>query len=379
MNKHNATKKDKVCHMTSVHQSTDVRIFHKECVSLATAGYEVYLVAPGESREEKGVHIVGVGAKPASRLKRMLGMARKIYQAALKLDCEVYHLHDPELLLYGLKLMKFGKKVIFDSHEDILHSFIDKKWLPSLIRKPVANSAVRYFKSILPRFDTLISVTPHLHEELLRINSNTYMITNYPIIESNAAAPVVKKNPSDFTLVFAGGVTSQWSHEEIIQAIQVIDNVKYIAYGKCSDAYLDKLKAHDQKSKFDYKGVVPHETIIGILSSVSVGMALCKYSNNTAWKRGSLGNTKLFEYMLADLPVICTDFELWKEIIDKYRCGICTDPDNTDDIAGAIQFLFGNPDKAREMGLNGRRAVEEEYNWGKEEEKLFRLYKDICG
>ena len=49
----------RVCHMTSAHDPEDIRIFHKECVSLAKAGYEVYLVERGESYEKNGVHIVG--------------------------------------------------------------------------------------------------------------------------------------------------------------------------------------------------------------------------------------------------------------------------------------------------------------------------------
>ena len=60
----------RVCHLTSVHSSDDTRVFHKECVSLARAGYDVTLVAPGESREELGVHIVGVGEKPVGTLNR---------------------------------------------------------------------------------------------------------------------------------------------------------------------------------------------------------------------------------------------------------------------------------------------------------------------
>ena len=69
----------KVCHMTSAHQPNDDRVFHKECVSLARAGYEVSLVACGESYEEKGVHIVGVGEMPQSRRERMSVGAKRVY------------------------------------------------------------------------------------------------------------------------------------------------------------------------------------------------------------------------------------------------------------------------------------------------------------
>ncbi len=61
--------KIKVCHITSAHNSDDIRIFHKECASLAKAGYDTYLVAKGESREEKGVHVVGVDPPPAADSK----------------------------------------------------------------------------------------------------------------------------------------------------------------------------------------------------------------------------------------------------------------------------------------------------------------------
>ena len=107
----------KVCHMTSAHEAWDDRIFHQECVSLAREGSEVYLVQRGESGEKNGIHIIGVGEMPSSRLQRIRRGARRVYQAARALDADIYHFHDPELLPYGLKLKKAGKKVIFDSHE----------------------------------------------------------------------------------------------------------------------------------------------------------------------------------------------------------------------------------------------------------------------
>lgn len=92
---------NKIVHMTSVHVRNDTRIFYKECVSLANAGYEVVLiVADGKGDEEKnGVTIVDVGKKPTSRIRRMIFTTARIYKAAWQIDADVYHFHDPELLL----------------------------------------------------------------------------------------------------------------------------------------------------------------------------------------------------------------------------------------------------------------------------------------
>ena len=100
----------KICHVTSVHISTDVRIFVKECPSLARAGYETFLVAKGQSRDENGIHVIGVGDSPKSRIKRMLFFSKKIYKKSIELDCDIYHLHDPELLRYVKKYKRKGKK-----------------------------------------------------------------------------------------------------------------------------------------------------------------------------------------------------------------------------------------------------------------------------
>ena len=109
-------KKKKVCHITSAHNSNDIRVFVKECASLAENGFETYLVAEGENKEINNVKILGIGKKPTNRFVRMVFFARKAYRIAKETNCDIYHIHDPELLPYGLKLLKAGKKVIFDSH-----------------------------------------------------------------------------------------------------------------------------------------------------------------------------------------------------------------------------------------------------------------------
>ena len=63
-------------------------------------------------------------------------------------------------------------------------------------------------------------------------------------------------------------------------------------------------------------------------------------------------------------------------IIEKYNCGICVNPNDTEDIANAINFLINNPKESEKMGYNGRIAIENHFNWNLEELKLIKLYKE---
>ena len=77
------------------------------------------------------------------------------------------------------------------------------------------------------------------------------------------------------------------------------------------------------------------------------------------------------------LPVVCSDFTLWKNIVDKYKCGIYVNPNSTKEIKNAINYLILNKEKAYEMGQNGISAVKEEFNWNSQEERLLSVYRNI--
>lgn len=85
----------------------------------------------------------------------------------------------------------------------------------------------------------------------------------------------------------------------------------------------------------------------------------------------------MFEYMSAGIPVICSDFELWKSIVEQEKCGICVNPMNTDEIAAAMNFIKNNPDKAILMGKNGKDSILKKYNWNIESKKMIALYHSL--
>lgn len=141
-----------------------------------------------------------------------------------------------------------------------------------------------------------------------------------------------------------------------------------------SNEYLEVLESTPGWEKVNYLGRVDYDQAQKVLRESLIGVALLSPSGNTNGKEGTLGNTKLFEMMQAGLPVICTDFALWREIIDKYECGICVDPADVDAIRDAIQYLVDNPQMAKKMGENGINAVRSEFNWHEQVKNLQAMY-----
>jgi glycosyltransferase involved in cell wall biosynthesis len=86
---------------------------------------------------------------------------------------------------------------------------------------------------------------------------------------------------------------------------------------------------------------------------------------------------KLFEYMAAGLPVLTSDFEDWKEIIEENKCGYCVDPFDRKMQMEKVEFILNNPLIAEQMGRNGRNAIKEKFNWSAEAQKLIKVYTNI--
>lgn len=165
-------------------------------------------------------------------------------------------------------------------------------------------------------------------------------------------------------------------HENVIKALSKT-SATYLLAGNAYPGYLDKLKTIEGWDKVDYLGVVDHNKVYDIYNQSVAGLVLLDYTANVGYHRGTLGVLKLFEYMMSGIPVIATDFDLWKDIVEGYDCGICVNPHNIDDITDAINYFISHPEEAKKKGKNGRRAIEEKYNWSTQEKELFKVYEQV--
>ncbi len=359
----------RVCHFTSAHKSNDIRIFHKECSSLAKAGYEVYLVAQGESREENGVHVVGCG-NPKGRFERMFLFSKTIYKKAESLDCDIYHFHDPELLIYAKKLKKSGKIVIFDSHEDVPRQILAKTYIPAVLRKMVSKLFEKYEVYISKQIDGIVTVIEHIKNVFTQAGiNNVAVVKNFP---SKNDVIFANDEEKENAVCYVGGISPERGISDIVEAMNFVDSKLYIA-GSVSETYKEQLIELNTSGNIEFTGFLSKSDVEKLYSKCKVGLCVLHPTPNHI---NSLA-IKIFEYMSCGIPVVCSNFPVWKEIIEKYDCGICVEPQNIEKISDSINFLLNNPEKTKEMGKNGRSAVEEILNWETQEEILLDFYRFV--
>lgn len=368
---------NRVCHVTSLHKANDGRIFQRYCISL-TKKYEVYLVAPNtETRVENGVHIVGVTLPTINqRLQRLLKLKR-LLQPLFEIDADIYHFHDPELMNLGLKLKKRGKKIIFDSHEDVLNQIQNKSYIPKPLRKIVASFYGLHERRCLCHYDAIVSVTGFIVNRLKAINLNTYQITNYPIVKER---PLIKRS-WDRIVCFAGLLSEDWMLSHIVNVLPAVNANMLMAGFYATEEFLDQLRCLNGWNNVEFFGTLPHDDVLGLYNRASIGMAIESYTNpNVGYKVGSLGVTKIPDYMASGLPVIVSNSEVWGSIVRNYRCGIViNDPTNEEEIASAISYILDNPEEAKRMSENALIATNEVFNWGTQEKIVFDMYKGLLG
>ena len=366
----------KICHVTSVHSSDDTRVFHKECVSLAKAGYDVWLVAPGEDREEKGVHVVGIGPKPRGTVNRLrANMGKKAYERALALDARIYHLHDPELLPWALALARKGKRVIFDCHEFYERLIYERHYVPHWMRGSAARAFRAYETHVFRHLDAVITPCTldgaNVYEGRAR---RTVFIDNLPPVES-FPGPREYTRESENTVGYVGGVTGARGITNLVMACHAAGARLRLA-GPVWHTYRDELEAMPEYECVTYEGVLPYEEVPAFCRRIRVGMCVLRNIGQYA----SLDNlpTKVYEYMGSGLPVILSDTRPARRLAEEYDCCVCVDPEDIGGIAAAIRSLLDDPERARQMGERGFRAVQEKYSWGNEEKKLLALYEELA-
>ena len=362
----------KIVHLTSVHSSFDTRIFHKECKTLTQLGYEVVLVVQHEKHEKIDEIQIRALPKPKNRIERIIHTSWQVYRLAIQENAQIYHFHDPELIPIGLLLKAQGKKVIYDVHEDVPRQIMNKPYIAKCLRGLISWITEKGENFASRHFNVIITATPYIKKRFSKLGCYVIDINNYPILDE-LHLPNVNWCNKEKVICYIGGISEKRGIGEMVEAIGQIDAKLLLAGNFLNMSYRKQVMSMDGWVNVQELGHLDRQQVAQALARSVAGLVLLHPIINYI----DALPVKMFEYMSAKIPVIASNFPLWIEIVEGNQCGICVDPLNTQALTEAIKWIFNHPEQAKIMGENGRKAIEQKYNWQIESEKLIKIYKEL--
>jgi glycosyltransferase involved in cell wall biosynthesis len=374
----------KVIHLSSGHYADDGRIFWKECLSLARAGYDVTFIVPGDrcfrpegvAIVQEGVAIVAVKRR-SSRLGRMLATPIEVVIAGLRRNGRIYHFHDPELIPLGFLLRVLGKHVIYDAHEDQPRDLLYKDWIPRTLRRPASLfvAGVEWIAGYA--LSGIVAATPVIARRFPQ--QRAALVQNYAFKSEFAFGNDDVPHGKQRAVAYVGGVTVDRCAIELVEAIARVqrfpDVFLLIAGIAAPPSLVGELATLSGWSRVDYRGLQDRAGVRRLLAESRVGIVLFHPRQSYIDSQP----VKMFEYMAAGLPVIAADFPRFRAIVEGNGCGLCVPSRDVAAIASAIEWMFEHPAEAQEMGKRGREVVMRSLNWEHEEQELLGLYGRIVG
>lgn len=362
--------------MTSVHVYTDARILYKECRSLAMRGYEVHLIAPTAPDEMwNGIYLHGLSAFPSNRLFRITLGPWIMLLRATSIKAQVYHFHDPELLLTGLALRLLGREVIYDIHEDVPKQIENKLYLPPFSRGIIKRFVDGLELIIAKRMSGLVFVSDRVGRRFSAMSVPKTIVVNYPDLSEFEGFGESKYADKDYVATYTGNISIKRGAIEIVRAMGYITSTSKPVLELAGKWHMDSKDLIDLPG-WEYvrmRGFLQRPELLELLSRARLGIHIPKPDEHFQ----NAIPTKLFEYMAASIPVIVSDIPILRAFVDGAGCGICVDPNSPREIGEAIDYLFANADEAEDMGRRGRESVMSTYQWKHESKKLISFYKSI--
>ncbi len=361
------------------YQGRYLRVYN-EAKAMVDNGYQVTILAWDRSGKNKPVEIrdgirierIHVNARDTSNLKslpRFLLFAAKVISFLKNKTFDIVHCHNLQLMPLGIYLKKRRQiPLIFDSCEPDYFALY-----PSVL-----HGAIKLFEKILARQADAILVHNKYQVNKYRKmgHPSVSLIGSYPTLDIVRNSKLRSSGKKPIVVGRIGSIYRDNGIEEILAGFRLLlerrNNVQLFFAGRVFDAYIAEFNRliNGMEDKITVIGAFDSNDMPDLYRQIDISIMVYQRS---LWFK-NITPTKFFDSLAFGVPVIVSDMGGLKDIIEQYKCGIVVDEKNPKSVADAMETMINLPEQRTLMGLQGLKAVKEQFNWDLMKENLLNTY-----
>ncbi|MEB7065719.1 glycosyltransferase [Mammaliicoccus sciuri] len=289
-------------------------------------------------------------------------------------NADIYHANDLNTLPQAIvcsKLRLKPKPLIYDSHE--VQS--DRTGYNPRTIKRIESFMLKFVDQMIVENHTRAKYNEDIYgfyPKTLYNYSEKYNIEEKPQINLHKKIGI---NEDEKILLYQGGLQQGRGLELLIEAMDEIEegHLLFIGGGKLTQTLKEQAEASKQADRIHFLDKVPFQELPSYTREAYLGFQVLQ---NICFNHYSASSNKLFEYMMAHVPVVSCDFPEIKKVVEETNTGLVVDSHNASEIANAVNQLVKDTSLRNQLSENTKQA-KEIYNWNNEKSKLLEVYNQF--
>jgi len=372
----------RVAHVTSIHSDFNSRIW-KYATSLVDTGCEVHLVCPWNVAE--GVGAAGVYFHP---FKRVEARAQRPFLIPVRLlrrllpllrHVDLVHFHDIDILPW-MAMLSRRIPIVYDIHENYPEEMLVREWIPRPIRVFLYHVVHWTERWLAGMIGNVVLVVPAQESRFTGGGLRQIAVRNYAAETDFAGICTDEYLTRPDCVIFTGGNYEENGSLlllEIASRLKALrPEVRFLVRDLFANPRFRRtfLEIRQNKGLEEYVELfkdVPPPEMKDLLNQATIGIS----PNLRVRKQEMALPQKLFEYMAAGLPIVCSDLPYVKDILTKHQVGLLAQPEDPESFVRAIIQLVDDRTFGCEMGVRGREAFVCSYAWKSQIPPLLHFYR----
>jgi len=294
---------------------------------------------------------------------------------------DLIHIHDLPLARIGVKMKsKFHLPLIVDLHENWPSLLEEAPYTKSLLGRFLSSNKQwrLYEKTELKKADAIITVVDEMRSRIIHLGIDSMKVSVVSNVLNISTFPNIEVDTDDgINLFYGGGLNYHRGVQIAIEGVAILKNKLpnlklYIAgYGSYMPE-LQKLVADLKRNEMvEFLGKMNQVDLLAQMKKCNIALIphLCSEQTNNS------SPNKLFQYMYAEKPILSSNCNSLRRVIESNDIGVVYQHDSPIDFSQKLLDLISN-NIDNKYGKNGKKAVENKYCWDVQQYVLVSIYED---